>query len=168
LPPYCSAEQVLDFFVKTVSERVPERERTSIQHENSYLAHANRRDDVVGIVVTDLEYEARAAHSLIGKLLDDFTSKIPRAVWQEKARLARSGVGAGEDKLAKTDVGFTSETGEFLRKYQDPKDADPIMKLQKELDDTKMVLVSQNPSLTFVTEKDAEGAVANPKPAQDH
>lgn len=55
--------------------------------------------------------------SLLQKLLDDFTSES----WSKAV---------GDTKLA-----------EAVRKYQDPKQADTIMKVQQELDETKIVLV---------------------------
>lgn len=55
--------------------------------------------------------------SLLQKLIDDYTSES----WSKAI---------GDVKL-----------GEYVRKYQDPKQADTIMKVQQELDETKIVLV---------------------------
>jgi tRNA(Phe) wybutosine-synthesizing methylase Tyw3 len=46
-------------------------------------------------------------------------------------------------------VGDT-KLAEYVRKYQDPKQADTIMKVQQELDETKIVLVSAPPPLHII------------------
>lgn len=56
---------------------------------------------------------------MLNKVLDEYTSES----WSKAV---------GDAKLA-----------EYVRKYQDPKQADTIMKVQQELDETKIVLVSR-------------------------
>jgi hypothetical protein len=67
--------------------------------------------------ITSTDYPSRVTFSLLQKLLDDFTSES----WSKAV---------GDTKLA-----------EAVRKYQDPRQADTIMKVQQELDETKIVLV---------------------------
>ncbi|GKT59155.1 SNARE Ykt6 [Colletotrichum tofieldiae] len=55
--------------------------------------------------------------------VDEFLTKHPRSTWA-----------TGEPKLA------LPELKEYLTKYQDPQQADSILKIQKELDETKIVL----------------------------
>ncbi len=55
--------------------------------------------------------------------MDEFIAKFPRAGW------------------ANSDAGVVMpELKEYIVKYQDPANADGIMKIQKELDETKIVL----------------------------
>lgn len=86
--------------------------------------------------MTDQEYPPRVAFSLLNKILDDFTSRVPAAKWKPAAEGARAPGSTG-----KVDVGFATQLQEYLVKYQDPKQADTIMKVQQELDETKIVLV---------------------------
>ncbi|KAJ0369310.1 hypothetical protein COL154_002196 [Colletotrichum chrysophilum] len=62
-------------------------------------------------------------HQLLSKIVDEFLTKHPRSTWA-----------TGEPKLA------LPELKEYLTKYQDPQQADSILKIQKELDETKIVL----------------------------
>lgn len=81
-----------------------------------------------GVIICDQEYPVRPAFSLLTKLLDDFTAKIPQSSF-------------GNPSV----IGFPEVTT-YLQKYQDPRQADAIMKVQQELDETKIVLVSFRPS----------------------
>jgi synaptobrevin family protein YKT6 len=78
---------------------------------------------VAGIIISDHEYPALVAHQLLGKVLDEFLSKFPRSSWAN----------------SNAEVPFPV-LKEYIAKYQDPQNADGIMKIQKELDETKIVL----------------------------
>jgi synaptobrevin family protein YKT6 len=124
----------MNFFSRTVAERTPPGQRQSVQ-ENSYTAHVYSRqaDNLAGVIVTDQEYPVRVAFSLLNKILDEFTTKIPRTEWESKAASGRQ---SGKQVL----VDYP-QLNEYLQKYQDPRQADAIMKVQQELDETKIVLV---------------------------
>lgn len=63
------------------------------------------------------------AHQLLSKVVDEFLAKHPRSAW------------------ATGDVTLPfPELQEYIIKYQDPHEADSILKIQKELDETKIVL----------------------------
>lgn len=64
------------------------------------------------------------AHQLLSKFVDEFLSKYPRSAF----------AAAQPQPLA------FAELKDYLVKYQDPQQADSIMKIQKELDETKIVL----------------------------
>lgn len=77
----------------------------------------------------------RVAFSLLNKILEEFTTKTNRSVWESKAEESRQkGAPALLDYLV---------LAEYIIKYQDPKQADTIMKVQQELDETKIILVSR-------------------------
>ncbi len=63
------------------------------------------------------------AHQLLSKVVDEFLSKHPRSAWANSS----------------APLPFP-ELKDYLVKYQDPQQADSIMKIQKELDETKIVL----------------------------
>ena len=73
-------------------------------------------------------------HSLLNKILDEFTTKVSKDQWEGKARESRA---SGKQIL----VDYPS-LSDYILKYQDPKQADTIMRVQQELDETKIILVS--------------------------
>lgn len=74
-------------------------------------------------MISDHQYPALVAHQLLSKVVDEFLSKNPRSSWA-----------TGEPVIV------MPEMREYLTKYQDPAQADSILKIQKELDETKIVL----------------------------
>ena len=89
-----------------------------------YTFHAyGRSEGVCGIIISDHQYPALVAHQLLSKVVDEFLSQHPRSSWAN-----------GTPQLSMPDL------RDYLSKYQDPQQADSIMKIQKELDETKIVL----------------------------
>ena len=72
--------------------------------------------------MTDLEYPVRPAFSVLNKTLESFTSKIPQSSYSNPAT-----------------INFP-EIKTSLSQYQDPRQADALMRVQAELDETKIVL----------------------------
>lgn len=77
------------------------------------------------MIIADRDYPSRVAFTLLNKILDEYLTKHPRAKW----------------------INATSNQGlefpaldDYIKKYQDPQQADTIMRIQQELDDTKVVL----------------------------
>ncbi|KXN88690.1 hypothetical protein AN958_06234 [Leucoagaricus sp. SymC.cos] len=119
-----SLGEFMSFFTKTVAERTAQGQRQSIQ-ENSYTAHVYNRggaEQLAGVIITDQEYPVRPAFSLLTKLLDDFTAKVPQSSF------------ANPGSISFPDINT------YIQKYQDPRQADTIMRVQQELDETKIVL----------------------------
>ncbi|KAI0644114.1 snare protein YKT6 [Trametes meyenii] len=119
-----SVAEFMSFFTKTISERTPQGQRQSVQ-ENSYTAHVYNRggaEQLAAVIITDQEYPVRPAFSLLTKLLDDFIAKVPQASYNTPAAIS------------------FPEINTYLQKYQDPRQADAIMKVQQELDETKIIL----------------------------
>jgi synaptobrevin homolog YKT6 len=56
-------------------------------------------------------------------MLDEFTSKVPQSSFKNPSVIS------------------FPEINTYIQKYQDPRQADAIMKVQQELDETKIVLV---------------------------
>ena len=77
----------------------------------------------LGVIITDQEYPVRPAFSLLTKLLDDFIARIPQTAFSNPSAIS------------------FPEINTYLSKYQDPRQADAIMRVQQELDETKIVLV---------------------------
>lgn len=76
------------------------------------------------VLISDDEYPQIVAHTLITKVLDDFITKVPA----EQLSVA-----------VESSINFT-DLPAYLAKYQDPTEADPMMKVEKEIDETKIIL----------------------------
>jgi len=114
----------MSFFSKTVAERTPPGQRQSVQ-ENNYTAHVYNRggsDQLAAVLIADQEYPVRPAFSLLTNHLDESTEKVPASSYSNPASIT------------------FNEVNSYLSKYQDPKQADTIMRVQQELDETKIVL----------------------------
>lgn len=138
-----TVQDMMAFMAKTVSERTQPTQRQSIQ-ENTFTAHVHMRpavDGVSGVLVSDSEYPVRVAYSLLNKLLEEFLMKVPKSSWQaQAAQIAASGAipSKGEGIVRTSEFPFAQD---YLARYQDPRQADTILRVQQELDDTKIVLV---------------------------
>ncbi len=116
-------QEFLAFFSKTIAERTERGIRQSVE-EDANIAHAfTSLAGLACVIICDREYPSRVAFALINRLLDDFTATFSRDTW-----LATS---------SKLDYPMLRE---MLVKYQNPHEADSIMRVQRELDDTKTVL----------------------------
>lgn len=114
----------MTLFSKTVSERTRPGVRSDVE-EKDYTFHVYARSEgVAGVVISDATYPALVAHQVLSKVLDEFLTKNPRSTFMSP------GV---------TTVPFPELKG-YLQKFQDPSQADSIMKVQRELDETKIVL----------------------------
>ena len=95
--------------------------------EGNYVGHVYARSEgICGVIVTDKDYPVRPAYTLLNKVLEDYLVAHPPTSW--------STVAETNDSLQ------MPELNEIIKKYQDPGQADAIMKVQQELDDTKIVL----------------------------
>ncbi|KAG9220061.1 hypothetical protein CCMSSC00406_0007921 [Pleurotus cornucopiae] len=119
-----SVGEFMTFLSRTVAERTPQGQRQSVQ-ENNYVAHVYNRggaEQLAAVIITDQEYPVRPAFSLLTKILDDFTAKVPQSSYSNPSAIS------------------FSEINGYIQRYQDPRQADTIMKVQQELDETKIVL----------------------------
>jgi hypothetical protein len=87
----------------------------------SFVAWCNLH--TLAVIITDHEYPVRPAFSLLSKLLDDFTAKVPQSSFSNPSAISFPDINT------------------YIQKYQDPRHADNIMRVQQELDETKIVLV---------------------------
>lgn len=118
--------QFMTFFAETVSARTESGQRQSIE-EGNYVGHTYARlEGLAGVVITDKEYPVRPAYTLINKFLEEYLSLHPLKEWKSATA---------------TSPQFNYDALEaYIKKYQDPGQADSIMKVQQELDETKIVL----------------------------
>ncbi|KGO77443.1 Synaptobrevin [Penicillium italicum] len=119
-------DEFLVLFTRTVAERTKPGQRQDVE-EKAYTFHAyGRTEGVAGVIVTDGDYPALVAHQLLSKIVDEFLAKYPRTAFS--------------DPSLRVNACPLPQLKEYIVKYQDPGQADSIMKIQQELDETKIVL----------------------------
>lgn len=132
-----SVAEFLKFTTSICAERTQIGQRQSVKEQN-YMCHVFITDKRVGaVVISDHEYPSRVVFNLMSKLCEDFTSKVPQKDWP-------GGVGVNIQY---------EELPDWLSKYQDPKKADAMMRVQNELDETKIILHDTMESLLQRGEK---------------
>jgi synaptobrevin family protein YKT6 len=94
-----------------------------VQNQEYFVHVYMRTDGLCGCLTADSEYPARVAFSVLQKLLDDFAAAFP--AWRSEVR---------NEALVWPDL------DEAVLKYQDPAAADQIMRIQRNLDETREVL----------------------------
>ncbi|KAL3420145.1 synaptobrevin [Phlyctema vagabunda] len=115
--------EFMTVFSKTVAERTRPGQRQDVEEGDNTFHAYGRTEGVCGIIISDHDYPALVAHQLLSKVVDEFLAKHPRSSWADS-----------------TPTLAFPELKDYLVKYQDPQQADSIMKIQKELDETKIVL----------------------------
>lgn len=70
-------------------------------------------------------YPTRAAYSLIAKAIDSFCQNCTTISWQSSKK-----------KISSLEIPLS----QLLKQYQNPHEADTLLKLQKDLDETKIIL----------------------------
>ncbi|XP_073741173.1 synaptobrevin homolog YKT6 isoform X3 [Callorhinus ursinus] len=115
----------MTFTSQLIVERSAKGSRASVK-EQEYLCHVYvRNDSLAGVVIADSEYPSRVAFTLLEKVLDEFSKHVDRIEWP---------VGSPAS------INYTALDG-HLSRYQNPREADPMTKVQAELDETKIILV---------------------------
>jgi synaptobrevin family protein YKT6 len=110
----------MTFFSKTLVEKTKGGERQCVE-EKDYRCYVHvRHDGMAGVVIADQDYPQRVAFSLITKAQEEFSKRYPPETWGAECPFPM--------------------LNDMLSKYQDPKEADSMIKVQAELDETKVIL----------------------------
>ena len=124
-------KEFLNFTTKIIIERTQFGQRQSVK-EREYMCHSYvRKDGLSALLVADDDYPTRVAFTILSKVCDDFISKTPKDTWLQS----------------------TYSLEGVLQKYQNPKDADAMTRVQAELDETKVILHNTMESLMQRGEK---------------
>lgn len=119
-----SVLEFLKFSSQIIVGRSVRATRSSVR-EKEYMCHVYvRSDSLAGVVVSDHEYPNRVAHTLINKVLEEFSKAVHHETW------------ATIDDSTCSFQGLDT----YLAKYQEPTQADPMSKIQADLDETKIIL----------------------------
>ncbi|KAM5273070.1 synaptobrevin homolog YKT6 isoform 2-T2 [Ctenodactylus gundi] len=125
-----SIQEFMTFTSQLIVERSTKGSRASVK-EQEYLCHVYvRNDGLAGVVIADSEYPSRVAFSLLEKVLDEFSKQVDRIDWP---------VGSPAT------IQYSALEG-HLSRYQNPREADPMSKVQAELDETKIILARKQNS----------------------
>ncbi|XP_026752711.1 synaptobrevin homolog YKT6 [Galleria mellonella] len=119
-----SVQEFMTFVSKTIVERTQQASRQSVKEGEYMLQVYVRADNLAGVLISDHEYPNRVAHTLITKILDEFTASVPVNNWP-----------TGNE----TTIDFPV-LPQYLAKYQNPREADALTKIQNDLDETKIIL----------------------------
>jgi len=140
-----SVKELANFVGREVIERSKLGERQTVEHKE-YLCHshvlasapASSDFSLAAAVIADSEYPSRVAFSFISKVLDEFLRQYS---WSDIQKVERDTIMPmrGLDEL--------------LQKYQEPQKADPTAKIQKDLDETKEIIVKTIDQLLLRGEK---------------
>ncbi|KAG0449822.1 hypothetical protein HPP92_027099 [Vanilla planifolia] len=118
-----AAKEFILFVGRTVAKRTLPSQRQSVQHEE-YKIHSYNRNGLCAVAFMDDNYPVRSAFSLLNTVLDEYQKTFGES-W----------------KKVQTDM--TQQwpyLNESLEKFQDPAEADKLLKIQRDLDETKIIL----------------------------
>lgn len=118
-----SAKEFILFVARTIAKRTPAGQRQSVQQEE-YMVHAYNRNGLCGVAFVDAQYPMRSAFSVLTKVLDEYQQVFGNS-WQS---------------VQSDSSDAWPYLNEALTKYQDPTEADKLLKIQRELDETKHIL----------------------------
>ncbi|KAG4136785.1 hypothetical protein ERO13_D07G030000v2 [Gossypium hirsutum] len=118
-----SVREFIVFVSRTVAKRTPPGQRQSVQHEE-YKVHSYNRNGLCVIGFMDDHYPVRSAFSLLNQVIDEYQKNFGES-W-------RTAQADSTEPWPYLDNALT--------KYQDPAEADKLLKIQRELDETKIIL----------------------------
>ncbi|XP_061672083.1 synaptobrevin homolog YKT6 [Syngnathoides biaculeatus] len=132
-----SIQEFMTFTSALIVERTTVGSRASVK-EQEYLCHVYVRNDNLGaVVIADSEYPQRVCFTLLDKVLEEFSREVDSIDWPS----------------GNPDTVNYKALDVYLAKYQNPKEADAMSKVQAELDDTKIILHKTMESLLERGEK---------------
>ncbi|XP_061115715.1 synaptobrevin homolog YKT6-like [Conger conger] len=132
-----SVQEFMTFTSALIVERSSHGSRSSVK-EQEYLCHVYvRNDSLSAVVIADSEYPQRVCFSLLEKVLDEFSKQVDSIDWPSGS----------------PDTIHYTALDSYLAKYQNPREADALSKVQAELDETKIILHNTMESLLERGEK---------------
>ncbi|KAM3336278.1 hypothetical protein ACQJBY_030329 [Aegilops geniculata] len=146
-----AAREFIVFVARTVALRTRAGTRQTVQHQE-YKVHCYNQGGLCAVAFTDDHYPVRSAFSLLGKVLEEYLKSFGES-WR-----------TAEDKATQ----HWQYLDDALAKYQDPAEADKLMKIQRDLDETKIILhktidsvLQRGERLDSLVEKSSDLSVAS-------
>jgi synaptobrevin family protein YKT6 len=121
-----SAKEFLIFLSRTLAKRVGPLSKTQVTQDAHVISAVSSNDGICCVCVTDSEYNTRVAFTMLTQLLSDFTNQF-------RGKYERAD-GAKDEFLPWAHIAAT------LTKYQNPEEADKILKLKRDIEETKVVM----------------------------
>ncbi|PIM98376.1 SNARE protein YKT6, synaptobrevin/VAMP syperfamily [Handroanthus impetiginosus] len=118
-----SVKEFTVFVGRTVAKRTPPAQRQSVQHEE-YKVHSYNRNGLCALGFMDDHYPVRSAFSLLNQVLDEYQKNF----------------GDSWKTVQADNTQQWPYLSEALTKFQDPAEADKLLRIQRELDETKIIL----------------------------
>ncbi|KAI4890529.1 hypothetical protein NFI96_033326, partial [Prochilodus magdalenae] len=114
----------MTFTCGLIVERSPCGTLASVS-EKEYMCHVHIRDSgLAAVVIADSEYPQRVCFSLLDKVLDEFSRQVDDQLWP-------TGTPGS--------IRFTM-LEEYLNKYQNPREADALTRVQADVDETMIIM----------------------------
>ncbi|KAK9716186.1 hypothetical protein RND81_06G216600 [Saponaria officinalis] len=118
-----SVREFIVFVSRTVAKRTPPGQRQSVQHEE-YKVHAYNQGGLCVVGFMDDHYPVRSSFSVLNKVMDEYQKNFGES-WRN---------------VTTESTETWPYLNEALTKFQDPAEADKLLKIQRELDETKIIL----------------------------
>uniref|UniRef100_A0A6C0EDL5 V-SNARE coiled-coil homology domain-containing protein n=1 Tax=viral metagenome TaxID=1070528 RepID=A0A6C0EDL5_9ZZZZ len=134
--PFFSRSLVRDFLFVSMREAVKvhpiDQIFTTIRHsepKHNYLMNimANKTHEYFYVMVTDGDYSSKASRKLLCILMSEFEKQLPSLRFDKT-------------KDNSIDINGVLTMTEVMQKYNDPKEADKIEKIQKQLDEISQIM----------------------------
>lgn len=121
-----SAQEFIIFLARTIAKRVTPGSKMQI-NQDAHVAFSHAAlDGVVAIAVCDNEYNPRVAFTMLAQVMGDFQATF-RGKYQLKGQ---------KDNFLQWD-----ELHKTLTKFQDPEEADKVLKIKRDIEETKIVMI---------------------------
>jgi len=123
------AKEHINFNSRTVASRIPPGNKASVSlEEDQFICYCwTTKDGLSATAITDKEYPEKAAFILLNNLLMDFREHFSSDPYQYEET-------KGEANLNYENLAI------FLKKWQDPTEADKLLKIEKELHEVKEII----------------------------
>jgi synaptobrevin homolog YKT6 len=145
-----SVREMISFLARTIVQRTSAGSRQTVRQDDYYchvVCHAgdgaNGGGGLAGVAVTDRDYPATAAFCVVAKAIEELEAAAAGGGAGGSAGMAAADAGPPFDWRAcgpeDNDGALPILEGCLLR-YQDPAAADKLTKIQRDLDETKVIL----------------------------
>eukprot|EP00300_Choanocystis_sp_HF-7_P024557 c26048_g1_i1.p1 GENE.c26048_g1_i1~~c26048_g1_i1.p1 ORF type:complete len:212 (+),score=44.85 c26048_g1_i1:87-722(+) len=117
--------EMTTFFSRTFVRQTDPGFRKTIKHQEYNCHIFVATDELAGVIFADEEYPPRVAFTVLSKVMDDFRGEFKSGSWRQ-ATVDNSCVFPMLD--------------DAIQRYQDPHNADALLRIMKDLDETKVIL----------------------------
>jgi len=122
-----SVSEFITFTSRLLASRTEPGTRQQVE-KDSYVCYSHSRTSgICGVLITDATYPERVAFSLVYKALLEFEKNYPSTKWQDNSQLYDNCL-----HLAALD--------QMIAKYHDATEADDLLKIKKDIEETKTIM----------------------------